>query len=198
MKDPNTPRNTVPKNGSEQPTKVKSRISLKKNPTIIASLIGAVATVLSPIIVLAIQSSYNQRHVVSLRPIETSPTSKAAFQGMWEGEAYQERGPGGIPLKYTVYLTISWKGNAIQGKYAWKYLDQTGREIIDSIPISGGLYYDRFIKLEYTVHPKGKLLVGSTLLRLSDDATQMGGYDVGYGSASHNIAYAELKFKKIG
>lgn len=142
------------------------------DPTILAAIIGGLATVGGSIVAVVITRVLDN-------PMGFKKNMRQmALAGHWEGTVHQE----GWPADYHLSFSLKPVGRTIRGEGRVVYSDPN-REIDELITLFGGFVHDRFLKLEYEMQAQpGSVQFGFTLLELSPDGQTLSGPFLGFGA----------------
>ncbi len=120
---------------------------------------------------------------------------QAALLGDWYGAQMQGEGPGDAPISYPLRLQVRSVASEIRGIFRFT-LRKDDKVLDESIDFDAALIQDRFVRIWYCDDKSGKVQLGTLFLRLSDDGSELTGYDVGYGYSSGRIATARTILRK--
>lgn len=160
------------------------------NPTIIASIIAAASTVLTPLITFFVIRAYDNKSLSII-----SKDRKKTLIGMWSGLAVQDMDTRG-EIEYPLTVKISASSKIVEAKTRIMYHDDIHNPVVEFI-VKGGFSYERFLKLDYYSENRGAVHFGSMVLELSADAKELNGKFVGYGLRSQYIVTGKIQLRKV-
>jgi len=152
--------------------------------TIIASIVGGIATICAAIIPLLVKSRNEKR---LFYPI--SRDRRKALTGKWEGIVVQQTNTEN-KLSFKVQLDIEIKGRKLIGN------GTLINDTIYNVELEGSFRNDRFLKMDYRNKEPQVIQFGSFIFHLSDDARGLKGLFVGYGHLSKSILHGHCEFHK--
>ena len=155
------------------------------DPTVIAALIGALGTLLAPVVTLLI---FERRHFLGI-PLER----REALTGSWKGLVNQYVGPGpsGEPIIFPILIKFTLGKKVVRGQatYTW---EEESRDIL----INGGFIDDRYIKFEYKDADPRIIRYGMGMFELSADGHTLLGKLIGYSAEMHSMVHCDLNLEK--
>ncbi len=161
----------------------------KPNATIVAALIGAVATISATLLTFSL-TQYAQTRKYVHQPSER----RAALMGTWEGIETQYIGLGATPVPIYARLTLEVSERKVSGEYYARLDGPPKRE--GTFLVDGGFLENRFLKLDYRSKDPSKAYFGTLLLILNTDGDQLEGQVVGYSGDRNVIGASTLKLKR--
>lgn len=126
----------------------------------------------------------------------------SAPTGLWEGEILQEAGPDGMPVNFPVRLMLSTEKQSIEGKFeitvppSFRKFPGDGPLLLQFI-VTGGLLYERFIRLTYLSTDPTIVQFGAMVLEIDAVAISMSGRLIGYGAYSERIVSGTVDVERV-
>ena len=152
---------------------------------IIAAIIGAVATILTPVIANILLSDKNVQY------------SHDLLEDIWIGSEIQNAGTNGETLEFDSNMNFKVNNNNIYGIYHVKHKDNT-RPFSASYELSGKFTEKRLIKLDYINKDRSIRQYGVLMLKLSDDGKTLSGFIMGYSIKYGKLGMSEIKLTRGG
>lgn len=119
----------------------------------------------------------------------------SAIDGKWKGEATQDEGPDGRPLKNKVEATLTANHDRIVGDFRTTVHDD-GIDITIDYSLSGTFQYDSFVQLDYVSKNPASMQFGSVILELDPSGISFSGKFVGYAAISRGIVGGCVSMEK--
>ncbi len=157
--------------------------------TLLAALIGAFTTIIAPVVTLSFK-----------RRLDRKANARIALQnnniiGKWVGNTKQQL--RGIDVEFDIsFLFDLDKDNKLTGRCAVN-LSDTQLIALETFIINGGLYNDRFLKIEYNNNDPKVMQFGYFLLEYSPLGNSLDGNFLGYGPESNAIICGQVFLKKV-
>ena len=158
------------------------------NNALIASIIGAVATILAPITALAFKSWFEHRDLVRV-----TGRRRTALEGRWVGNLTYERSAVHEREHQPIEVSFTMKGKIIRGELEYSYEDTREKVVLG---FKGGFYDDRFLKCDYRNKDPKMVQFGTILFKLSADASRLTGLLQGFGRHSEDLISAAVDLEK--
>ncbi len=158
---------------------------------IVAAIIGGVCTIVSPFMTLLIR-----QHLENRSKLPISSVRRRAIDGCWKGIAQQYQGPDEDPIIFAVTMTLSAGPKRISGTLIID-IDYQGKTEKILCNVSGGFFYERFLKLSYTPSDEMTIQFGSVVLQLDAGGQSLQGKYSGYGKLTNSTVFGTLELKKI-
>jgi hypothetical protein len=155
--------------------------------TILVGIIGAICTLVSPVIALIIKEQMNKRPLIKL-----SVNRQKALEGTWRANICQELRAKNAPEKFSASLQIEINRKTVSGRFA--YDSKRGP---NTLLMKGGFHNDRFLKMEYYNESPHIVQFGLFILELSSDALLLQGRFLGFGAESEIFVAGTITAKKI-
>src|ERR1044071_8722067 len=140
--------------------------------SVLVGIIGAVCTLVSPVVALAIKEQMDKRPLVHL-----SPNRQKALEGTWRASVRQELNAANTPDVFSAILKIEVSHKTVKGRFAYDRIKGGPTALLSK----GGFYNDRFLKMEYYNESPHVLQFGIIILELSSDALMLRGRFLGFG-----------------
>lgn len=154
---------------------------------IMAAIIAATATLLSPLLVLFVQE---KRQYLPISGMKKSRL--LAWIGDWNGNFIQDRGPNNDTINVKLEL-ISFvvKNRKISGiaKYNWENCPVT-------LSLEGKFIANDTVELKYEDSDDRIVRHGTIMLKMSSDAKEIQGAFLGFGAESETIVTGSIKLKR--
>ena len=154
--------------------------------TIIAGIIGALGTILAPLIVIYIQKKRAEKNL-----IELPESRKDALAGKWIGKMNQRKWLDKENIEFDVEFILKLHEKVVFGIGKYKV---NGVDV--SLKGKGGFQNSRFLVFEYRNSDPYMLHFGSTILELSTNGQTLSGEFVGFGKETEDIVSGTLVFNK--
>lgn len=125
----------------------------------------------------------------------SSKARRAAALGSWRGEVNQRVGADHTPRGGKCVLELeSRRGHIVgTGDFDFRFNRKSVQLKFD---VSGSLWYDRYLKLDYKNANEDAIQFGSIILELNDEGAELAGRFLGYGSISRMIVDGEISLSK--
>lgn len=154
-------------------------------PTVLAALIGSIATISSPVIVLFIKNWLEER------PLQSIPISRVrAAAGNWRGTAQFKEG------EYSRKIDIDCEIKTIRRKCIGRVrgVDPTGKPYylrLEGIPLDY-----RYFKLDYKDEDQKVIRHGSIIVMLSSNGSKLSGRYIGYAANLETLIYGKIELTR--
>lgn len=155
------------------------------NTNLKAAIIGGICVILAPILTLLLNNSIENRkyEVIGNRDI----------LGKWSGIIIQEL--GNSEISFGVEFEFRNRGRKLYGTCKVDAIDNPMDES-HNLYIEGGLFENRFLKLEYKNTDENVIQFGTFLMELMPDGKKLIGRFTGYGHVSKKVVYGKITLNK--
>jgi len=152
---------------------------------LLTGIIGAIATLVSPIIVLLLKNYFANRPFQKLKGRN--------ILGKWTGKILQEF--ENTEISYNVIFHLQNKGRQLCGEVLVE-ASKEAKDEVHHLVIKGGLFENRFVKIEYKNKDKNVLQFGIMLMELMPTGNHLIGRFTGFGHITRRVIYGSIELKK--